>query len=405
MVVMWSMKDKKIIVILTGGVAAQKSLGLVRALREECGTDVHVVATRAAMNFVSKAEIKEASGHSSYDTLFSIDGSMPHIDLMRDCSLIVIAPATANFLARMAHGMADCLATTLLLANRGAHVMVAASMNGMMWRHQATQDNVKTLMRRGIQFMGPSYGELACGDIDEGRMMEIHEIKNEIENFFVQQEALSGRHIIVTAGATLEPLDDVRFLSNHSSGKQGYAIASSLALSGATVTLVSGAAAAYNFLQTKNVTLKKVTDAQEMKKELFDALPADCVVMVAAVADWRPRKKTEGKISSHDNMTSIPVVKNPDILRDLAKSKQRPPLLIGFAAQNGLKMDDIKAKKQRKNCDWLIVNDIQKGVMGADDNEIILLKEQVMEAWHRQSKVQIAQGISRHIADFFKDFS
>ena len=392
--------NKKLVVIVSGGIAARKALQLVEALRSE-QADVTTVVTRGALQLLHRDQLHDASGGAWHHRLFGEDDTMSHIDLVRDCDAIVVAPASAHFLAKMAHGMADCLASTLLLANRGAPVFVAPGMNGWMWRHEACRANCLTLRRRGVHFFEPHAGRLACGDYDEGRMMEVADMMASLTSHFTHRNRLRGLRAVVTSGATQEAWDAVRYVSNHSSGKQGHAVAAALAQWGAQTTIISGVQAAATVGHHPAAQLVTVRSAADMHQAVMESLPADIVVMAAAVADWRPQTIVKGKMESQSSPPPIGWVKNRDILADVARHELRPSLLIGFAAHYGWDVAAARQKKKRKNCDWLVVNDISGDVMGGDDNEVCLISERGEERWQSMPKQQVAAQLVERIGAFF----
>ena len=347
------------------------------------------------------------SGDKVYSDLWDLtdEADMGHIELSRAADLIVVAPATADIMAKAAHGIANDLATTTLVAT-DKRVLYAPAMNVRMWDAEANQRNVAQLKKDGALFIGPDAGAMACGEFGEGRMSEPETIADAIEaalagdttlDGFNGPKPLTGKKALITAGPTREPIDPVRYLSNHSSGKQGYAIASALATLGADVTLVSGPV---SITPPSNVTLKKVETAREMLKACEDALPSDIFVSVAAVADWRPSKSADKKIKKDG--TQVPPLKleeNPDILKTLCASKKRPKLVVGFAAETNDVIKHATAKRLRKGCDWIIANDVSGDVMGGDHNSMILVTETETDSWPRLSKTDAARKLARKIAE------
>ncbi|WP_438382179.1 bifunctional phosphopantothenoylcysteine decarboxylase/phosphopantothenate--cysteine ligase CoaBC [Asaia sp. BMEF1] len=392
----------RVILIIGGGIAAYKSLELIRLLRKR-DIAVECVLTESATHFVTPLSVQGLSGAPVHTALLSLaeDSQMDHIALSRSADLLVICPATANLLARMAHGFADDLATTLLLAT-DTPVMIAPAMNVRMWQHPATQENLRLLQARGCLFVGPDDGEMACGEFGPGRLSEPEAIASAIEDALFSRKPLSGRHVLVTAGPTHEPIDPVRFIANHSSGKQGYAIAAACAQLGAQVTLISGPTA---LPCPAGVMRVDVITALDMLAACEAALPADCAICAAAVGDWRvtetamqKRKKAGGE------PPSLALVENPDILATLSRpGARRPSLVIGFAAETEALQDHAVAKKKRKGCDWLLANDVSTGtgVFGGEQNRILFLDGDTIEPWPAMPKTGVASALAARIAACF----
>jgi phosphopantothenoylcysteine decarboxylase/phosphopantothenate--cysteine ligase len=394
---------KRILLIISGGIAAYKSLDLIRRLRER-GAAVRCVLTESATQFVTPLSVSALSEDRVYGDLFSLtdEAEMGHIQLSRDADLLVVAPATTNIMAKMAQGIGDDLATTVLLAT-DKDVLVAPSMNVRMWEHAATQANIATLRSRGIQFSGPTEGAMACGEFGEGRMAEPLEIVAEIETYFATSAPLAGRRAIVTSGPTLEAIDPVRYIANRSSGKQGHAIAAALAGMGAKTVLVTGPT---NEAAPPGVDVRHIESAQEMYDACMGALPADIAVCAAAVADWRPALQGDSKIKKAHGTTppSIEMVENPDILRALsAVGNQRPALVVGFAAETDNLIDNATAKRARKECDWIIANDVspETGTFGGDTNTVHLITATGAEDWPEMQKSDVADRLAERIAGHF----
>jgi len=391
---------RQILLILSGGIAAYKSLDLIRRLKER-GARVRCVVTAAATQFVTPLSLATLSGEPVHQEMFgSADalGGIDHIRLTREADLVVVAPATANLLARMAAGLADDLASTLLLAS-DKPILVAPAMNTRMWDHPATQANLALLAARGVERVGPGAGTLACGETGEGRMAEVEEILARID-LLLASGPLAGRHAIVTSGPTLEAIDPVRYIANRSSGRQGHAIAAALAELGANVTLVTGPVA---LPDPAGCRVVRVESALQMLNETRDALPADIAVCAAAVADWtvvnRSEEKRKKKIGEPPPM--IKLAPNPDILATLARAGQeRPRLVIGFAAETESLLDNARDKRQRKGCDWILANSVAEGdsSFGGDDNTVYLLDGQGTESWPRMSKIEVGRRLARRIA-------
>ncbi|MEZ5947053.1 MAG: bifunctional phosphopantothenoylcysteine decarboxylase/phosphopantothenate--cysteine ligase CoaBC [Hyphomonas sp.] len=396
------MSDKRILLIIGGGIAAYKSLELIRELGRR-GVGSRCILTDGGSHFVTPLSVSALSGEKVFTDLFDLDdeAEMGHIQLSRSADLIVVCPATADLMAKAVHGHANDLASTTLLATDKPVLMVPA-MNVRMWQHAATRRNVAQLRADGVTVMEPDEGAMACGEFGPGRLPEVPAIVAEIERALAGEGsgALAGVHCLVTAGPTREPLDPVRFLSNHSSGKQGYAIAGALAGLGARVTLVSGPVA---IAPPLGVELVKVETARQMLKAVEDALPADVFVSVAAVADWRPARAATKKLKIKGAGSSAPAMElaeNPDILRTVSnKRKNRPALVIGFAAETNDVEEHAEAKLKRKGCDWIVANDVSGDVMGGAENEVALVTRAGTERWPRMDKGEVARRLAKKIAD------
>ena len=399
--------DKRILLIIGGGIAAYKSLFLIRVLAKR-GIATRVILTRGGTEFVTPLSAGALSGDKVYSDLWDLtdEAEMGHIELSRAADLVVVAPATADILAKAAHGIANDLATTTLLAT-DKRVLYVPAMNVRMYEAEATQRNIKRLKKDGALFLGPSAGAMACGEFGAGRMSEPEEIADAIEAALAGvttldglkgPKPLKGKRALITAGPTREPIDPVRYLSNHSSGKQGYAIAAALAALGAKVTLVSGPVA---LAAPEGVKLVKVETAKEMLGACKKALPSDVFVSVAAVADWRPASLANKKIKK--NGEAIPPLKleeNPDILKTLCASKKRPNLVVGFAAETNDVIKHARAKLAKKGCDWIVANDVSGDVMGGDHNSMIIVSETEADAWPRLTKADAARRLAKKIADY-----
>jgi phosphopantothenoylcysteine decarboxylase/phosphopantothenate--cysteine ligase len=404
------MRGKSVLLIIGGGIAAYKSLELIRALKTR-GCGVRAILTQAGTEFVTPLSVASLSGERVYSDLFSLtdESEMGHIELSRSADLVVVAPATADLMAKLANGLANDLASTALLAT-DKPVLMAPAMNVRMWTHAATQRNLATLKKDGVLFVGPNDGEMACGEYGPGRMAEPVEIAAAVERYFAgggrhidvraPDGALSGLRALVTAGPTQEPLDPVRFIANRSSGKQGYAIADALARAGAETTLVSGPV---EITAPVGVKLLKVTTAQQMLTACESALPADIAVMTAAVADWRPQVALNSKIKKDAGAAapSIALTENPDILATLAQHAQRPGLLIGFAAETDDVIAHAQAKLKKKGCDWIVANDVSPatGVMGGDTNTVHIVTPRGVEDWPQMLKSEVGTRLAARIAD------
>ncbi len=394
---------KRILLIVSGGIAAYKSLDLIRRLRER-GAAVRCVLTEAATQFVTPLSVSALSEDRVYGDLFSLtdEHEMGHIQLSRDADLVVVAPATANILAKMAHGIGDDLATTVLLATDKDTIAVPA-MNVRMWEHAATQANIATLKSRGIRFAGPTEGPMACGEFGEGRMIEPLEIVAAVEGYFADASPLAGRRAVVTSGPTHEAIDPVRYIANRSSGKQGHAIAAALAGLGAETTLVTGPTVEPD---PPGVTVVRIESARDMLEACLKALPADVAVCAAAVADWRPAAAPGRKIKKEAGSPppGLELVENPDILKNLSETgNRRPALVVGFAAETENVVVNATAKRQRKGCDWIVANDVSPatGTFGGDSNTVHLVTAGGAEDWPSMKKTDVAARLAERIAAHF----
>jgi phosphopantothenoylcysteine decarboxylase/phosphopantothenate--cysteine ligase len=396
------MSNKSILLIIGGGIAAYKSLELIRELARR-DVKSRCILTKAGAEFVTPLSVSALSGEKCYTDLFSLDdeAEMGHIQLSRSADLVVVCPATADLLAKAANGHANDLASTTLMATDKPVLMVPA-MNVRMWEHAATRRNVETLRRDGVAVMEPDEGAMACGEFGPGRLPEVLAIADEVEEQLAAQNGakpLEGQHILITAGPTREPLDPVRYLSNHSSGKQGYAIAAAVARLGARVTLVSGPVA---LAPPKGVDMVNVETARDMLKACETALPADVFISVAAVADWRPSISANKKLKLKDEGKTLPALslaENPDILATISKKrKNRPGLVIGFAAETHDVEALAQAKMKRKGCDWIVANDVSGDVMGGAENEVSLVTRDNVEHWPRMDKTTVARNLANRIA-------
>ena len=392
--------EKRVLLIIGGGIAAYKSLSLIRLLRK-AGVAVTPVLTRAGAEFVTPLSVAALAGEKVYSALFDLtdEAEMGHIQLSRLADLVVVAPATADLLAKMAQGRADDLASTLLLAT-DTPVMVAPAMNVRMWDHPATQRNVAQLHADGIRFVGPDEGEMACGEYGFGRMAEPDAIFAAISVALVGGP-LAGRHIIVTSGPTHEPIDPVRYIANRSSGAQGTAIAVALRDLGAKVTFVTGPALVP---APDGVAVVRVETAVQMQAAVQAALPADAAVMAAAVADWRVSNAAGTKIKK-DHTGTLPALtfaENPDILAQVAQmTVGRPALVVGFAAETNDVLAHAAAKRLRKGCDWIVANDVSaaSGIMGGPENMVTVISDAGAEHWPRMAKAAVASKLAGRIAD------
>ena len=400
------MRGKTILLIIGGGIAAYKSLDLVRRLADR-GVKTRAILTKAGAEFVTPLSVASLTGEKVHGDLFSLtdEAEMGHIQLSRSADLVVVAPATADLMAKMANGLANDLASTTLLAT-DKKVLMAPAMNVRMWESASVRRNRASLEKDGVLFVGPNDGEMACGEFGPGRMAEPLEIVAAIEQALGAPSKnidgpLKGIKALVTAGPTREPVDPVRFLANHSSGKQGYAIADALARAGAETLLISGPV---DLAPPAGVKLQRVTTAREMLAACEAALPADVLVMAAAVADWRPDIAANSKIKkSTDRIVPlIKLVENPDILATLVQSARRPRLVIGFAAETDDVVQNAVAKRARKGADWIIANDVSGDVMGGDRNRVHLISEASIEDWPEMTKSEVGARLAARIAKELK---
>jgi len=399
-----SLAGKRLLLIIGGGIAAYKCLDLIRRVRER-GMTVRCILTKGGAEFITPLSVSALSGEKVYSDLFSLtdEVEMGHIRLSREADLVLVAPATADMMAKMAAGIADNLATTALLAT-DKPVMIAPSMNSHMWNHPATQRNFNQLVQDGIQAIAPASGDLACGEVGPGRLAEVGDMVAALENFFDATGPLVGKHILVTAGPTREAIDPVRYIANRSSGKQGYAIARALRDLGARVSLISGPTA---LDAPDGVETIHIDSARDMLAACKNSLPADVAICVAAVADWRMKNVPDQKIKKQDGgLPALHLTENPDILEFLArKTDRRPDLVIGFAAETENIQDNARAKLARKGCDWIIANDVSttdgQSVMGSDHNRVSLITESAIEDWEQAPKDEVADRLARKIATHF----
>ncbi len=409
------LQNKRILLIIGGGIAAYKCMQMIRDLSRR-GATVRCVLTRAAKEFVTPLTVAGLSGEKVYDQLFSLtdEAEMGHIKLSRDADMLVVAPATANIMAKMAHGLADDLASTLLLAT-DKPVLIAPSMNVRMWLHNATQRNLHQLLSDGIYYVDPNEGTMACGEYGPGRMAEPFQIIEKIEQvlavakpktlpetFRPMQTKLEGRHVLITAGPTHEPIDPVRYIANRSSGRQGYALAEAAVKAGASVTLVSGPV---DLAAPANVKLVKVKTALDMQKAVNAALPADIAIFAAAVADWRVAKSAGQKLKKTGEAPNLTLIENPDILKSISHMQDgRPELVVGFAAETENLNENAAAKYKRKGCDIMVANDVglDKNVFGCEENTVHIIDKNGFENWPKSTKSEIAVKLMALFAERLK---
>ncbi|MCB2134790.1 MAG: bifunctional phosphopantothenoylcysteine decarboxylase/phosphopantothenate--cysteine ligase CoaBC [Rhodobacteraceae bacterium] len=394
------LSGKRVLMIIGGGIAAYKALETIRRLRER-GASVTPVLTRAAEEFVTPLSVSALAGEKCYRHLFDLtdEAEMGHIELSRAADLLVVAPATADLMAKMAGGHADDLASTLLLAT-DKRVLIAPAMNVRMWLHPATQRNIATLRADDVRFVGPNEGDMACGEYGPGRMAEPLEIVAGVEAM-MGDGPLQGRHMLVTSGPTHEPIDPVRYIANRSSGAQGTALARALRDLGARVSFVTGPA---REPAPGGVEIIRVETAREMLAAVRSALPADAAVFAAAVADWHVTNASGSKMKKEagGKAPALSFAENPDILATVATMKKgRPPLVVGFAAETDDVIAHASAKRVRKGCDWIVANDVRPatGIMGGSENAVTLITAAGAEEWPRLPKDEVARRLARRIAE------
>lgn len=398
-----TLSNRRILLIVGGGIAAYKALDLTRRLRER-GAAVRAVLTKAGEQFVTPLSLSALTEDKVYTDLFDLtdEAEMGHIQLSRSADLIVVAPATADLMAKMAHGLCGDLASTLLLAT-DTDVMVAPAMNVRMWEHPATKANLATLTARGVRVVGPNEGNMACGEYGFGRMAEPLEIAAAAEAYFAESAGpLAGKRAIVTSGPTHEPIDPVRYIANRSSGKQGHAIAAALRALGAEVTLVAGPTREPDPAGVKTVPIES---ARDMLAACEAALPADIVVCAAAVADWRVAAAADQKMKKEaGGIPTLELAENPDILKTLSQRPNgRPALVVGFAAETETVVEHATAKRARKGCDWILANDVSPatGTFGGDSNTVHLVTADGTEDWPAMTKAEVGRRLAARIADHF----
>lgn len=397
------LENKRILLIISGGIAAYKGLELIRLLKKD-GAQVRCILTQGGAEFVTPLSVASLSGEPVYTDLFSLtdETEMGHIRLSREADLVVVAPASANMISKMAQGLAEDLASTTLLAT-DKPVMIAPAMNQMMWANEAVQDNIKILRQRGIQIVGPSSGDMACGETGEGRLLEPDQILSAITDFFFRNKPLAGLRALITSGPTHEPIDPIRFIGNRSSGKQGIAIARVLRDLGANVTLISGPT---HEPMPNGISVTRIETAAEMAKACKDIGRTDIAVYAAAVADWTPANPSDTKLKK-DRSAEAPalnLVQTKDILGAMsATGPHRAGLVIGFAAETDNVLENAKAKLARKGCDWLVANPVNGAnpVFGSDDNQVYFLTSTAHEEWPKSSKDEVARKLGDKIVSFF----
>ena len=397
-------QQKSVLLIIGGGIAAYKSLELIRLLSKG-GVKTRAILTEAGSQFVTPLSVSALTGEKVFGDLFSLtdEAEMGHIELSRSADLVVVAPATADLMAKMANGHANDLASTTLMAT-DKEVLIAPAMNVRMWDHPATQRNLATLKQDGVRVVGPDEGDMACGEFGPGRLSEPAVIADQIFSYFNQKAGrLAGKSFLVTAGPTHEPIDPVRYIANRSSGKQGYAIAEELSKLGAAVTLISGPTRLDSPI---GVTRVEVESATDMLLATERALPVDGAVFAAAVADWRVANQADQKIKKQadGDLPDLALAENPDILATVSNhAEKRPSLVVGFAAETQTVIENGQKKLAKKACDWIVANDVspETGTFGGDQNRVHLISKTGVEDWPLQSKADVAKNLAQRIADHF----
>lgn len=396
-----SLQNKSILLIISGGIAAYKALELIRLLRKS-GADIRCILTKGGSQFITPLSVSALSENSVYDDLWSLkdEREMGHIRLTREADLVVIAPASANMIAKITHGIADDLASTTLLAS-DTPTLIAPAMNHKMWENEATQSNIKTLQNRGFKFTGPEHGDMACNENGLGRMSEPETIMEAIESFFLIKP-LKGLKALVTSGPTFEALDPVRFIGNRSSGKQGHAIAQELYNKGAEVTLISGPV---SIKEPDRIKIVQIESAAEMLQACEDALPVNIAICAAAVSDWTTAKPAHHKIKKQeDKLPNLDLKETQDILKTLSTHMRRPELVIGFAAETQNIQANAQKKLKKKKCDWILANDVSnEKVFGQNENHVHFITSYKNDDWGKSSKRDIAKKLASEISQYFKN--
>ncbi len=398
---MKSLENKSILLVISGGIAAYKSLELIRLLRKS-GASVRCILTKGGAQFVTPLSISALAEQEVFTDLWSLkdEAEMGHIRLSREAELILVAPASADILAKMAMGRADDLATTTLLA-ANKPVLIVPAMNHKMWDNPATQANITTLKENGATFIGPNEGDMACGEFGMGRMSEPEAIMGAVLDFFFERP-LKGLRALITAGPTHEPIDPVRYIGNRSSGRQGYEIAAALYMAGADVTIISGPV---KLAPPQGVKTIMIETAEEMLSACLNALPADIAICCAAVADWAPESHSEAKIKKRNDKSppTLTLKENPDILKTISAHKQRPKLVIGFSAETNDLIKNSKAKLERKKCDWMLANDVSgEKVFGKSENHVHFITKHETQDWKQSSKAEIARKLVHRIIKHYE---
>ena len=394
------LKNKKILLIITGGIACYKSLDVIRRLQDK-GADINCILTDSAKEFVNTITFESLLGKKIFSNLFSLsqEKEMNHIKLANEMDVIFVVPCTANFIAKMANGIADDLATNILIASKTVKI-IAPAMNSNMWTNKAVKINLSKLKKMNVKIFSPNKGRLACGSKGAGKLMEIPEIIENLNDIFHPKE-LSKLKVLVTAGASVEKIDPVRFISNYSSGIQGYEIATALSLFGASTTLVSG----HNCLEKpRNIKVIEASSALDFYQKIIKEMPIDIFISAAAISDWKIKKFSSEKIKKNQSDTlNITFSKNLDILKNISNHKFRPKLIIGFSAETSNLMKNSIQKFKSKNCDWMIANNVANGeVFGSSYNKVSLITNSTVEHWPKLKKSEIAKKITKKIVNYFK---
>ncbi len=394
------LKEKKILIIITGGIACYKALDVIRRLQDK-KVNIECILTESAKEFVNLITFESLLGKKIHSNLFSLSHQkeMNHIKLANEVDLIIVIPCTANFIAKMANGIADDLASNILLASKKIKV-IAPAMNTNMWNNKAVERNLKSLEKMNVKVFSPKKGLLACGSKGAGKLMEVDDIIDNLNHIFYPK-ALSDLKVIVTAGPSIEPIDPVRFLSNYSSGIQGYEIAKSLYYHGAKTTLITGIT---NLQKPKNINVINVSSASDFYNKVANNLPCDVLVSAAAISDWKVKRISSQKIKKNKNDTlNISFLKNIDVLENISKHPKKPKLIIGFSAETSNLITNSKSKLKKKGCDWMIANNVgENKVFGSTHNKVSFIADKKIEHWPKMKKSDVAKKISKKIVNFFK---
>ncbi len=394
------LKNKRILLIITGGIACYKSLDLIRRLQDR-EADINCILTESAKEFVNTITFESLLGKKIFSNLFTLshEKEMNHIKLANEVDAILVIPCTANFIAKMANGIADDLATNILIASKKIKI-IAPAMNSNMWTNNAVKKNLSTLNKMNVNVFSPQKGKLACGSKGSGKLMEVHEIIENLNDIFCPKE-LNKLKIIITAGASIEKIDPVRYISNHSSGIQGYEIAKSLSLHGAEVILVKGNT---NIETPRNIRIMEASSAKDFYEKVSDELPFDVFISAAAISDWRIEKFSKNKIKKNNNeKLKMNFLRNIDVLKKISNNKLRPKLVIGFSAETSNLITNSKKKLTEKNCDWIVANNVgNEEVFGSNYNKVSLITKTKTDHWPKMKKSEVAKKISKEIVNFFK---
>ena len=394
------LKNKRILLIITGGIACYKSLDLIRRLQDR-EADINCILTESAKEFVNTITFESLLGKKIFSNLFTLshEKEMNHIKLANEVDAILVIPCTANFIAKMANGIADDLATNILIASKKIKI-IAPAMNSNMWTNNAVKKNLSTLNKMNVNVFSPQKGKLACGSKGSGKLMEVHEIIENLNDIFCPKE-LNKLKILITAGASIEKIDPVRYISNHSSGIQGYEIAKSLSLHGAEVILVKGNT---NIETPRNIRIMEASSAKDFYEKVSDELPFDVFISAAAISDWRIEKFSKNKIKKNNNeKLKMNFLRNIDVLKKISNNKLRPKLVIGFSAETSNLITNSKKKLTEKNCDWIVANNVgNEEVFGSNYNKVSLITKTKTDHWPKMKKSEVAKKISKEIVNFFK---